>query len=134
MCLSRDAIQAHVQRHCDGNEVDREFAEDLFCNYRNKSRSKIIATIVNAQIRPPAIKTIVFSTERYISPEQLSRADHDEDHKEEQAESADVESSQSFKENTDSSDDDEPPPSSFVYQVGDRVEVVECCDSVLNGG
>ena len=79
MCLSRDAIKAHVQRHCDGNEVDREFAKDLFCNYRKKPNSKVITTIVNAQIRPPAIKTVVFSTERYASPEQFLCFDHFED-------------------------------------------------------
>ena len=79
MCLSRDAIKAHVQRHCDGNKVDREFANDLFCDYRNKSRSKIITAIVDAQIRPPAIKTIVFSKETYVSPEQVLCFDHFED-------------------------------------------------------
>ena len=103
MCLSRDAIKAHVQCHCDGNEVDREFAKDLFRG--KKSKSEIITTIVDAQIRPPAIKTIVFSTEYYVSPEQLLCFDQDEDQEEAEAESADDESSQSSEDNSDESED-----------------------------
>ena len=93
MCLSRDAIKAYVQRHCDGNEVDDKVSNvcNLFINCKFKSKSYIIAAIIDAQIRPPAIETIVFSEERYQVPEQLLCFDHDEDLAEEEAEPADEE-------------------------------------------
>ena len=104
----------------ESDKFDTQLAK-VFPDYGGKAKKYIINKIVNANIRPPSIKSVVFSPARYQNPDKF-RIDYDEDEGERQTASSPFKSGQVSEDDASSSDDSEAPFSSVVYQVGDRVD------------